>query len=118
MITFATTGWDTRPRIERPVSWLPNIQAKPDATPPGQQMSLVDAVTATPDQLAQHLKEAIAWTQANGDINPANVVLLYAWNENDEGGWLIPTLNSDGSTNCSRIKAIQALRPRSKPLPH
>ena len=96
---------------------MPNILAKPDPTPPARQKPLVDAVTATPDQLARHLQDAIAWTRANRDINPANAVLLYAWNENDEGGWLIPTLNPDGSTNRSRIKAFQDLPSRLNPLP-
>ena len=105
-VTFATTGWDTRPRLEHPVSWMPNIVAQPDSTPPAEQKPLIDPVTATPAQLARHLQEAVAWTQANRDLNPANTILLYAWNENDEGGWLIPTLNSDGTTNDSRIKAL------------
>ena len=32
-ITFATAGWDTRPRLEHPVSWMPGVEAKPDPTP-------------------------------------------------------------------------------------
>ncbi len=109
-MTFATLGWDTRPRLERPVSWMPNIVATPDPTPPALQKFLVDSVTATPEQIKGHIQDALTWTQANRDLTPANTIILYAWNENDEGGWLIPTLNPDGSTNASRIKAIQALR--------
>jgi hypothetical protein len=41
----------------------------------------------TPAQLAQHLQDAIHWTKNNPDLNPANAIIVYAWNENDEGGW-------------------------------
>ena len=111
-ITFATAGWDTRPRQERPPSWCSWVKATPDPTPPAQQKPLIDATTATPDEIAEHLREAIPWTQANRDLNPANAIILYAWNEHDEGGWLQPTLGADGKPDVSRIKAIgKVLRP-------
>ena len=111
-ITFATAGWDTRPRQERPPSWCPWVKATPDPTPPAQQKPLLDATTATPDQIAAHVRAAITWTQGNRDLNPANVILLYAWNEHDEGGWLQPTLSPDGQPDASRIQALsKVLRP-------
>jgi hypothetical protein len=33
-------------------------------------------------------------------------VLVYAWNEHDEGGWLCPTLNPDGTANTERLLAL------------
>lgn len=111
-ITFATTGWDTRPRQERPPSWCRWITATPDSTPPEQQKPLLDNATARPEEIAQHLREALAWTQAHRDLNPANAILIYGWNENDEGGWLIPTLGADGRPDDSRVKALgKVLRP-------
>ena len=38
-------------------------------------------------------------------LNPANAVIIYAWNENDEGGWLIPTLKTDGTADTGRVDA-------------
>jgi hypothetical protein len=112
-ITFATAGWDTRPRQERPPSWCPWVNATPDPTAPALQKPLIDATTATPDELAAHLREAIAWTGANREINPANAILIYAWNEHDEGGWLQPTLGADGTPNDARIQALgNVLRPQ------
>ncbi|MEI7729307.1 MAG: glycoside hydrolase family 99-like domain-containing protein [Verrucomicrobiota bacterium] len=105
-VTFASAGWDTRPRNERPPSWITGVAASPDNTPPAQQKPLMDAVTATPDQLANHLREAVDWTQHNRDLNPSNAIIIYGWNENDEGGWLIPTLGADGRPNEERIKAV------------
>jgi len=61
---------------------------------------------ATPDELAAHIRAAIDWTQANRDLNPANAIIIYAWNEHDEGGWLQPTLGSDGKADEARIKAL------------
>lgn len=105
-VTFASAGWDTRPRNERPPSWLPEVHATPDPTPPAKQKPLIDSVTATPDELAAHLREAIAWTHANRDLNPANAVIIYGWNEHDEGGWLQPTRDADGKANVDRVNAL------------
>jgi hypothetical protein len=104
-VTFATTGWDTRPRIEHPVKWI-RIPAVPDPTPPAQQKPLLDDVTATPEQLAKHVQAALAWTAHNPDLTPANAVIIYAWNENDEGGWLIPTWMAQGKPHTDRIEAL------------
>jgi hypothetical protein len=104
-ITFATTGWDTRPRLEHPVSWMAGVEARPDPTPPAEQKPLLDDVTATPSQLARHLQDALEWTQNNRALNPANAIIIYAWNENDEGGWLIPTL-SEGPARLDAIAAV------------
>lgn len=117
-ITFATAGWDTRPRQERPPAWCPWVTATPDPTPPGQQKPLIDATTATPDEIAAHVRAAIQWTQANRDLNPANAIIIYAWNEHDEGGWLQPTLGPDGKPNEERIKAMgKVLRSAALPKP-
>ncbi len=102
MVTFATAGWDTRPRQERPPTWIRNVKAKPDPTPPAEQQPLIDAVTAKPEQLATHVQAAVQWTREHPEVCPAQAVILYAWNENDEGGWLIPTLGEGDA----RIKAL------------
>lgn len=105
-ITFATAGWDTRPRQERPPPWCTWVTASPDPTPLAQQKPLIDVATATPDQLAAHLRDAIAWTQEHRDLNPTQCLIVYGWNENDEGGWLIPSLGADGKPDDARIRAL------------
>jgi hypothetical protein len=113
-VTFASAGWDTRPRNERPPPWKASqrVGATPDNTPPALQKPLIDAVTATPEELANHLREAVDWTQRNRDLNPSQAIIIYAWNENDEGGWLIPTLGANGQPNTERIEAVgRVLRP-------
>jgi hypothetical protein len=110
-LTFATAGWDPRPRVEHPVPWI-SVEARPDPVPPAEQQPLVDAVTASPEQLAQHLQDAIHWTGNNRDLNPANAIIVYGWNENDEGGWLIPTLDPNGQPDRSRLDAISQVLTR------
>ena len=85
------------------------MPATPDPTPPTLQKPLIDSVTATPEQLATHVREAIEWTRANRELNPANAIIIYAWNEYDEGGWLMPTLGADGRANEDRIQAVGAV---------
>jgi hypothetical protein len=113
-IAFASAGWDTRPRNERPPPWMKGeVNAEPDPTPPGRQKPQIDAVTATPDELAAHVRDAVVWTQLHRDLHHANAVVIYAWNEHDEGGWLQPTLATKGNPDVSRIQALgKALRAR------
>lgn len=111
-VTFASAGWDTRPRNERPPPWCTWVTATPDKTPPAQQKPLLNSVTATSDALATHIREALEWTKANRDLNPANALIIYGWNEHDEGGWLQPTLGPDGRPDEARIRALgRVLRP-------
>lgn len=105
-VTFASAGWDTRPRNERPPPWMKEVMATPDPKPASQQKPLLDSVTATPNELAAHVQEAIAWSHANRHLNPANAVIIYGWNEHDEGGWIQPTLGADGKPNEERVSAL------------
>jgi len=83
VVPLVMAGWDRRPRVEHPVSWEgPN---KPNA------LSLYYAAP-TPAELATHLETAIEWCQRHPESADAQAVLVYAWNEFDEGGWLAPSL--------------------------
>ena len=110
-VTLASAGWDTRPRNERPPPWIQTLveQPSPDPTPFSQQKPLLDPVTASPSELSAHLLEAIQWTQSHRALNRANAILIYAWNEHDEGGWLQPTLGADGHPNEERIEALSKI---------
>jgi len=90
LIPTASTGWDARPRILNPVSWH-----KYPSDSWCQQ--------ATPAEIADHLREAIEWARANPESVEANSLMMYAWNEFDEGGWLCPTLLN----GTDRIDAIR-----------
>ncbi len=103
-VPLVTAGWDKRPRQDHPVPW----EAK-DANhtwPP----------TPTPTELADHLRRALDFVNRHPAISPARTVMIYAWNEYDEGGWITPTRGADGRPDDSRLKALAAvLRDGVKP---
>jgi hypothetical protein len=97
-VPLVTTGWDKRPRQDHPVSWEKNAGYANQKTFPA---------TAAPDEIAAHLRRALAFVKANPTICPANTVIVYAWNEHDEGGWLCPTWTASGKPDTSRLEAIR-----------
>ena len=100
VVPLVMTGWDRRPRIERPVPWETGWQK------PYEGMEKYFALP-TPEELAAHLKEAILWTKERKQTCPAKAVIIYAWNEHDEGGWLCPTLYENNKADASRLKALK-----------
>jgi len=59
----------------------------------------------TPQRIADHLRETIQWTKTNKDKVLGNMMLIYAWNENGEGGWLTPT-KSEGTARLDAMKLV------------
>jgi hypothetical protein len=90
------TGWDRRPRVEHPVPW--ERQQRPGA---GIQYHFA---APQPDEIAAHLRHAMTWMADQPAARRAPAALIYAWNENDEGGWLVPTIPCD----TRRIAALHA----------
>ena len=99
-IPLVTTGWDKRPRQDHPVTWEKNPRYASQQTWPA---------TATPAEIAAHLARAIAFVKANPSVCPANTVIVYAWNEHDEGGWLCPTWTPSGQPDTSRLDALRRI---------
>jgi hypothetical protein len=92
VIPWVTAGLDARPRYLHPVSWT-TVQAD-------------DWVQrATPHQVGAELQAALEWVSSNRAAAQANAVLIYAWNEFDEGGWICPTL-LHGTDRLDAIKAV------------
>ena len=83
VVPIVMTGRDRRPRVERPVFWEPRQR-------PGDGIERFYRAPS-PAELSRHVRNAVAWVAAHPDAAPANAILIYAWNENDEGGWLVPT---------------------------
>jgi len=99
---LVTAGWDRRPRVQHPVSW-----ERPD--PP--DASEFFYTTPTPAELATHLEAALDWCGQYSTTADASGVLIYAWNEIDEGGWLLPSLWPEQGK--ARLDAVRdALRKR------
>jgi hypothetical protein len=85
-----TTGWDRRPwegpkGINSPLHWY--------------------FTGRTPELVAQTVADAVAWMRQHPDVATRDEIgVMYAWNENGEGGYLMPTVG-DGNAY------LEALRP-------
>lgn len=86
-------GWDPTPFRDTPMPWYPPV-AK----------GFVGS-TATPKQIVAGMDAAFSWIRANPTKVPANTLLIYAWNEHAEGGWLCPTYTPQGP-NTVKIDAL------------
>jgi hypothetical protein len=85
MIPIAQIGWDTRPRLDHPVPW-----AKPGEGEVKTTNSYFPL--ASPNEFSAHMKEAISFIDSHAASCPSRVILLYSWDECDEGGCIMPTL--------------------------
>lgn len=93
-----TLGWDRRPRVDNPVPW---------ETPSG---SLSDYYYLEyQHDVSVHLDACLAWARANPARTPHKIIIGYAWNENDEGGWIVPTLKPSGRIDKRRLNGVKAV---------
>lgn len=53
------------------------------------------------------LKDALINAYQFQENNKNGVILLYAWNEFDEGGFIEPTLTNKGLINFDKLQAIK-----------
>jgi glycosyl transferase family WbsX len=97
VVPIVQTGDDRRPRVERPVPWEKDQKPGVGIERYHQQ--------ATPAELAEHLLHALQWVRQHPNDAEPNAVIIYAWNENDEGGWLVPTL-FEGPARLNALRTI------------
>jgi hypothetical protein len=102
VVPTVMTGWDRRPRVEHPVPW--ERQQRPGA---GIEYYFG---APRPEELSAHLRRALAWIRSQPADRRAPATLIYAWNENDEGGWLVPTVPCD----TRRLEALHATLARGQ----
>lgn len=98
IVPWVCTGWNPKPRM---VSDNPWSKYYSDDT---------NCQDARIDDLKDFLISAIVWTKSNRDKTNSNTILMYAWNEFDEGfGAICPTLGADGKPNTDRLDAISSV---------
>ncbi len=105
VVPLAMAGWDRRPRVEHPVPWEPYQK-------PGVGLDKF-YIAPTPEELAAHIGEAMEWAELRPAQCPAKTVIVYAWNEHDEGGWLCPDLGN-GDARLRAIRKMTESRRRSR----
>jgi hypothetical protein len=83
-IPIALVGWDNRPRQEHPVPWERARKPVLNSTNYYEM--------PTRKQFQSHIDSAIDFIQSHPYQCPARTLLIYSWDECDEGGGMIPTL--------------------------
>jgi len=99
VVPSVSAGWDRRPRVENPVPWEGGGRGRPVTG--GRRRTAKQAAA----QIAAGVKSAINWNAANPEAGEADAVIIYAWNEFDEGGWICPTL-SEGASRLDAIRTV------------
>lgn len=90
VVPIAQIGWDVRPRIENPVPWG------------GGNSGFYDMATAC--EFAEHIRAARHFIENNIIKCPHRLLLIYSWNECDEGGCIIPTLGDPSGKYLDAIR--------------
>jgi hypothetical protein len=70
-------------------------------------------------EIVGRLERSVKWCRRHPKINRAKTLLIYAWDENAEGGWIVPTWTPKGP-NTERIDAFHKFfypEPASAPAP-
>ena len=78
IVPIVMMGWDVRPRKQHPPPW------EPGAVPGAGVSSYVQPGTVA--QRVDHLRAAVNYVNDNPAICPSTALLIYSWNECDEGG--------------------------------
>jgi hypothetical protein len=100
VVPLVSAGWDNRPRWADPKRYEELYQSQPRGPWYAQP---------TPSELAANLRDALEWLQAHPECAQPNSVLIYAWNESDEGGWLVPT-HAEGNARLDALREVLAGR--------
>ena len=98
---ICVTGWDRRTRVMNPVSWE-RFHLKEDA-------DTCYYKSGTPGEIAAHIGRGVSWFETHPGKKGEELVLIYAWNEIDEGGWLVPALPPPHGVGTARIDALRKI---------
>ena len=101
VVPCCSAGWDMRPRILHPVSWI-NVKRQ------GKWIENC-VLSGEPDEIAAHIKKGVDWHKTHPAKDGVKLTLIYAWNEYDEGGWIAPTLPHPVGEGTARLDAIKKL---------
>ena len=102
IVPICHSGWDTRTRKQTPPSFSgvqrPWFGANVYVVPP------------TGAQLTTHLQAAVSYVVANPTQCPSKAIIMYSWDECDEGGnAIIPTYGTGSGPDTGRITALQGV---------
>ncbi|MFA9480291.1 glycoside hydrolase family 99-like domain-containing protein [Phycisphaerales bacterium AB-hyl4] len=104
-IPTVMSGFDTRPWPHVDPSWYFN---NPEYYIDGENWG------RTPENFAAHFQNAIDWLDANPHLaTDERIIMIYAWNEFGEGGYIAPTL---GDPDGAYLQALRNVIPEPSAL--
>eukprot|EP00041_Stephanoeca_diplocostata_P014473 m.263757 g.263757 ORF g.263757 m.263757 type:complete len:157 (-) comp19708_c0_seq42:233-703(-) len=99
LIPPVSPGWDPSPREYIDLPWGDQGH-KACVLALGHPCYVQDPTMA---ELTAHTRDAVEFALANPAIVEANAVIIGAWNENDEGHWIVPSLYN----GTQKLEAVQ-----------
>ena len=96
IVPHFTVGWDPSPRVDIPCPWTTY-----DATD--------YAAYATESELLHGAELFAKWIQNEAKDAFVGQILIFAWNEFEEGGWICPTYNQELEINTERIQIFSKI---------
>jgi hypothetical protein len=100
IIPIAQVGWDKRPRLDHPVPW--------DKTDNKASRDLYYAM-ATPSEFTEHMRAALEFVRKSTNLCASRTILVYSWDECDEGGCIMPTVGDPGGSYLRAVWRALAL---------
>lgn len=97
IIPCVNEGWDKRPRYDNPPSWEAGLQPN------------IYYTRATSTEFANNVRDAVDWVRLNRAVCEAQAIIIYAWNEIDEGGWMTPPNPAYGAEGTTRLDELKAM---------
>jgi hypothetical protein len=94
VIPLLNLGWDPRPRMDDEIWDSAYGGTQSWYTPP------------RPEEIVEHVQRGVRWVDEHATRDEERVLLLYAWNEFDEGGVALPTI-SEGTARIEAIRQAQ-----------
>ena len=87
-VPMMSFGWHAEPRYKNPVTWMTTESNSWVPYP-------------TDEEIYNHVMYGLSYMDHPNakEFTKANTLILYAWNEHDEGSWLCPTLAVDENEN-------------------
>lgn len=99
LVPSISAGWDPRPRQFIDLPWGEQGQ-KSCVEALGHTCYIEDP---TMQELQDHTRDAVSFSLQNPAVVEARAALVSAWNENDEGHWIVPSLHR----GTEKLEAVQ-----------
>ena len=96
IVPLYSVGWDPSPRVEHPCPWYGYADVK--------YMRF-----AAPEELLEGAAALANWVKYKAKDVFMDHIMVFAWNEFEEGGFICPTFDETGGINTSRLKAFRTV---------